>query len=149
MTEDTWKRLAAQYELFPDAAAGPATPEEIQTAEREIGLPFAEDFREFLLRYGGAYVGWCEIYGIREPALFRSDTDKTKNQLVMMQSFYKRGFPGIGEWVIIADDGRGNPIGIAPDGTVQRIDHDCGMEVDTLAVTFEQFIREKCLEIAP
>lgn len=140
-----WDRLDAEYREWPQAAAQPGTPAEVEAAEAQTGLVFPPAYREFLLRYGGAYVGAFEIFGIREPGLFRSGGEEELNRVVAKQRFYKeqQGFPGIESWLVFSEDGYGNPIGIAPDGSVLRIDHDCGMEITVLAPSFLEFLAKQ------
>lgn len=45
---------------------GPVSREEIERAERNIGIAFSAGYREFLERYGGAMIGSLPLFGLRE-----------------------------------------------------------------------------------
>src|SRR5690349_8875404 len=140
MDEEIWKRLAADYAEFADAAAPPATAEEINAAERQLGLPFPPQYRELLLRYGGAYVGQYEILGVREPALSRGEEPERRNQVVAENEEYRRNrWPAIDRVLVFCTDGSGNPIGFGPDGRVWKSDHNAAFVYEWKANTFEEF----------
>lgn len=63
MTPDTIDRLDAKLEAPILRAVDLPSEAEIVQAEREIGVPFPEDYRQFLLRYGGAMVGSHPAFG--------------------------------------------------------------------------------------
>lgn len=43
---------------------GPRPEELVAKAEKELGLHFASQYRDFLLRFGTAHIGYHEIYGV-------------------------------------------------------------------------------------
>ena len=58
MMPDTINRLDTKFTEFPIMRAADAPSEaEIVQAEQQIGVPFPDDYRQFLSRYGGAMVG--------------------------------------------------------------------------------------------
>ena len=62
-----WDLLDSEFREDPNATGGPVTDEEeISTAERTLGVRFCEQYRKFLTRYGGAYVGAYPVYGLRK-----------------------------------------------------------------------------------
>jgi len=146
MQEDTWNQIAARQTGFETLVQGqgpPVTEAEIEQAACELGLSFPAEYREFLLRLGGAVIGAYALYGLR-PVEFMGDAWSVMDANRALRT---EGWPGIEEWLIICEDGRGNPIGLAPDGQVRVVDHDCGFETRVLAASFEDFIRRKCLSL--
>ena len=136
MRESTLVSLDTLFAKWPILRAPEgATAGEIAAASAELGVPFPDDYREFLLRYGGAVVGPYPVYGLRVAEVMgRNDT------VVEVNRHYRdQKWPGTEEWLIISSDHAGNPFGIAPDGCVWRSDHDFGFigpEVDS----FEDFL---------
>lgn len=142
MREDTWRPLEAVLAKWAFLVAPAASVEEIEEASATLGLPFPADYKEFLLRTGGAYVGGCQIYGTRTT----DDMSPKETVTQRTQDYRDYEWPGVEEWIIICMDGRGNPLGIAPDGKVWRSDHDVG-DIMPIADSFEDFIRRECLRL--
>ncbi len=128
------------FESDPGFSTGPMDEEEILLNEEKIGLSFCQSYKAFLREYGSGLVDAYYIHG--KPANsfmgghLKSVMEKTK--------FYKEAqrWPGIEDWYIISDDGRGNPIGIDPEGKVWLSDHDAGFEKVKLADNFEEFLHK-------
>lgn len=113
---------------------------EIQQMAKNIGVVFSSSYVDFLKNYGSGIVDSFYIHG-NPCELFmggplKSVADKTL--------FYKttQKWPGIDDWYVISDDGRGNPIGCKPDGSVWLSDHDAGFEQIKLADSFEDFLHK-------
>lgn len=117
---------------------GPCNKDEICKAEFELKLPFNPGYKEFLELYGGGVVGSYFVYGLKKQISMGNDLWS----VVQNTNFYKitQQWPGIDDWYIISDDGRGNPIGCKPDGSVWLSDHDAGFEQVKLADSFEDFL---------
>src|SRR5262245_15518095 len=45
-------------------ASGPCTEEEIKNAERDLGVQFPPEYREFLAKYGAARIAGYQIAGL-------------------------------------------------------------------------------------
>lgn len=140
MKPETLRRLAASFEQFPCLVGTPATEDEVLDAERRLGCQFDPDYREFLLRFGGATVGSEHIHGLSP---VESMDDEMWSVVALTEHFRGDGWRGIEGWYICSMDGRGNPIGLKPDGTVWCVDHDVG-DCYLVSEMFEGFI-EKCL----
>jgi len=85
-----------------------------------LNVPLPEDYREFLRRYGCAAVGAYHAFGLGyAPALHGYG-----NVAAVTEGYRAEEWPGTERWVVISEDGFGNPIGIAPDGRVWIPDHD-------------------------
>lgn len=141
MREDTWAALDAQFSKFPMMKAEPVPPEEFDGAV--VGLPFSvpADYRQFVLRYGGALVGPYPIFGLRQADAMGSEE---ASFLDITQRFRDDGWQGVDEWLVVSMDHAGNPIGISADGRIWCSDHESG-EVVPVALTFERYLRSKCL----
>lgn len=145
ISDDTWQRIAEDHSGIGEmgrALGPPVTEAEIAELSTALGLLVFGQFRDFLLRAGGAAVGSYEIYGLRPTA--------GSSELVqeMNQRWRVRGISELEEqWLLISDDGSGNPIGLDAGGRVLRADHDGGMVVDELGVDFEDFLRRECLRL--
>lgn len=146
MKQSTWDLIDKAHEGIEGfvRATGPAlTDEEISAASAELGIDFPADYREFLLRLGAATIGQFHIFGLRR-------TEVCPNLLVERNRFYRRqGWPGISDWLILTDDGTGNPVGIARDGRVLCVDHNRGFAVEEWGRDFEDFIRRACRNLVP
>jgi hypothetical protein len=141
MREDTWKRLDAHLAELPDTCAGPALDEEIKAASARLRIPFPPDYRDFLRRYGAAHVGSWPIFGVRPAA----SLGKVWSVVDVNEGYRAQRYPGIIDWLIISEDGAGNPYGIAPDGQVWVSDHDFA-QIEPMARDFEDFLLRVCLE---
>jgi hypothetical protein len=115
----------------------------IGDAEKRINIKFNDNYKKFLVLYGGAMIKGDLVYGLSKQV----DMDDAIWSVVDKTNFYKvtQQWPGIEDWYIISDDGRGNPIGCKPDGSVWLSDHDAGFEQIKLADSFEEFL-EKILD---
>jgi len=141
MHRETWKKLDDAFGEFPIMKAGPGMQSDIDEAAHSIGCEFHEDFREFLLRYGGAMVGAYPIFGVGQATVMGNDAWSITE---MTKRFRREGWDGTADWYIVSMDGAGNPIGISPDGRVWISDHDAGA-VSVIASDFEAFIARYCL----
>jgi len=66
MNQDTLIRLTEKLSEWPILRAETLPSRtEIDAASSQLGVPFALDYREFLLRFGAAMVGPYPIYGLR------------------------------------------------------------------------------------
>ena len=119
---------------------GPVPKSEIFLAEKKLKTSFSKSYKKFLEKYGGELLNGYTINGLRKTILMDIDLWS----VVQNTKFYKetQKWPGIEDWYIISDDGRGNPIGCKPDGSVWLSDHDAGFEQVKLADDFEQFLEK-------
>lgn len=142
MMQDIWERLEIEFAQFPILKVGTVTKEEIDSASLSLGIPFPEDYREFLLRYGGAIVGPYSIFGLRAVEPMGNQWSVTE----VNQHYRAEKWPGVEKWLVISRDHAGNPMGIEKDGRVLVSDHDTG-DISPIASSFEDFIRRQCLSI--
>ena len=142
MMPDTINRLDTKFTEFPIMRAADAPSEaEIVQAEQQIGVPFPDDYRQFLSRYGGAMVGPYPIFGLRPVEVMDVDLWSV---LDVTRHYRSQEVPGTDHWAIISMDHAGNPIGMDRDGVIWIHDHDFG-GLSPLARDFEDYVRVWCL----
>jgi len=142
MNSSLVKKVANYFAENPEDCIGEVEKDEIKDAEENLGISFSEGYKNFISKYSAAGINTYFIHGFRQIPLMGNNwsvVDKTY--------FYKnkQEWPGISDWYVISDDGRGNPIGCKPDGSVWLSDHDAGFEQVKLADSFEEFL-EKLLD---
>jgi SMI1/KNR4 family protein SUKH-1 len=143
MRNQTWQALEDIFSEYPILKAEPVESPEVIAAEREIGIPLAEDYKEFIRRYGGAIVGPFPVYGLRRAEPMGDDESSF---LEVTERFRKDRWPGVEKWVIISTDFDGNPVGLDPEGKIWISDHDeCAIQL--LARSFEEYLRDWCLRL--
>jgi len=133
VTPSTWEHLEAEFRRFPILKGQPASAEEVEKTASVLGLPFPDDYRDFLLRYGAAIVGPYPIFGLRPVEPMGNDWSVVE----INRRLREDRWPGIDEWLIISQDHAGNPMGFASDGQVWISDHG---HLSVIAKDFEAFI---------
>lgn len=113
---------------------------EVINIENKLDTTFCQQYKDFLLRYGGGYVGAYPIYGLRKDRMM---DNKLWAIDVITNHFIKQGLTFIEGNYVISDDQSGNPVFIKKNGKVYIYDHDYN-ELDEIAIDFEQFLL-KCL----
>jgi hypothetical protein len=133
-----WKLLEGYYSASSLSQAGSVDVAAVRKAEKVLGLVFPAGYKKYLQTYGGGGIESFFIYGLRQQA----EMGDNLWSVIQNTNFYKREqeWPGIEDWVVISDDGRGNPIGLTPRGEVWLSDHDSGFEQIKLADSFEEFL---------
>ena len=121
-----------------DAVASSVSYDEIENAEKEIGLKFDKIYKLLISKYGAIDINGQFIYGLRYVILM----DESCWSVIDNTKFFKetQNWPGIEDWYIVSDDGSGNPIGINPKGEVWLSDHNSNFEQIKLADNFEEFL---------
>lgn len=144
MKPDTIERLDGMFTESPVMRAEEVpTTDEIDSASEQVGVPFSDDYREFLLRYGGATVGPYPIFGLRASEVM----DKDRWSLIEVTNEVRQsGLSCVSDWVIFSEDHSGSPIGMDANGRVWIFDHDFGGATE-LAADFEDYIRTQCLKV--
>ena len=140
MENQLWELLNKEYKNYPEDFGRRCKSEEIEEAQEKVKLEFHASYKNFLLKYGSATLPGFIIYGL----IPLPEMGKSVNNIVKKTAFYKnfQKWPGIENWYVISDDGRGNPIGIDPQGKVWLSDHDAGFEKVKLADSFEEFLHK-------
>lgn len=141
MENNVWEALKIYFEDDrEDYVGGGVSLGDINKAEIELNVKFDDSYKQFLLKYGGAMVSGDLLYGLS----YQDDMSMDCWSVIQNTNFYKvtQKWPDIDDWYIISDDGRGNPIGCKPDGSVWLSDHDVGFEQVKLADDFEEFLHK-------
>jgi cell wall assembly regulator SMI1 len=137
---DTWVELDEQFARYPFLRAGTAEAVAVDVASAAVGLSFPDDYREFLLKHGGAIVGPYPVFGVRPVEAMGNEWSVVE----MNRRFRADRWPGVDSWLIVSADHAGNPMGIDSDGHVLISDHDLG-GISVTADSFEDFLRKRCL----
>jgi hypothetical protein len=144
MMKDTIDKLNSEFSEFPTMRADSLpSSKEIEEASKEVGVPFAPDYHEFLSHFGGAMVGAYPIYGLRSVPVMGSHRWSV---VEVTRQFRDDKVPGCDSWVVISEDQAGNPIGMDSEGSIWIHDHDFG-GISPLAKSFEEYIRTNCLNL--
>jgi SMI1 / KNR4 family (SUKH-1) len=138
--DDTWAALESQFARHPFLRGGRVPQEEIDAAIAALQVPFPDDYREFLLRYGGAIVGPYPVFGLRPVEPMGNEW----SVLEVNRRYRRERWRGVDDWLIVSVDHAGNPMGIAEDGRVWVSDHDFG-DIAPIADSFEHFLQKECL----
>jgi hypothetical protein len=141
MKESTWRALDQQFAEFPNLRAGSVEDSEIEAVSAALEKEVPPDYREFLRRFGSAFVGPYPIFGLRPVEPMGSMWSVVQ----VNRHFQEQKWPGVDEWLIVSMDQGGNPIGLSLDGRVWISDHG---HVETLASTFEDFLRYEALGLS-
>jgi len=143
MRNETWQALDDLFSRTPILKAEEVESNEIAAAECEVGVALADDFKEFVRRYGGAIVGPFRVFGLRRAIpMGRNEASFVE----ITKSFRQQRWPGVEKWAIISTDHAGNPVGLDAEGKVWISDHDAHA-VQTIAANFEAYLRKQCLNL--
>jgi hypothetical protein len=137
--KDIWIILENQYQKDSSDFGIPVEDNTLmQEGEKTLGVKFSDQYIYFLSKFGGAIMPGHIVYGL----IPRSEKGYLKETVVTETKFFKetQQWPDIESWYIISDDGRGNPIGIDPEGKVWLSDHDSAFKQIKLADSFEEFL---------
>lgn len=146
MQADTLKRIAAKYERFIDSWSHESVPaDEIDAAESRLGVPFPADYREFVQRFGGGYVGGYAVAGLRR---WEAAGKSEWSVIELTERHRANGWPGTETWTVFSTDGSGNPIGFDATGRVWLSDHD-SRECVCLEESMEDWMRRWALRVEP
>jgi len=122
------------YKDEPEFFQNKASDAEIEQAEEQLGVIFDKDYKEFIKRYGGCYVG-VDVYA------FKNASDLSNKTVIDLTLFYRdqEVISETGGFYTISFDGSGNPIILNQTGEVVMYDHDNG-EFIVEAASFEELI---------
>lgn len=144
MRDETWQALDDLFLATPIMRAEEVESDEIATAEQEVGVALADDYKEFVRRYGGAIVGPFRVFGLRRAVpMGKNETSFVE----VTKNFRRQRWPAVEKWAVISMDHGGNPIGLDDGGKVWISDHDA-RAVQVIAANFEEYLRKRCLNLS-
>ena len=108
MEISTLRKLEESYEMFPVLRAEGVMQPEIDAAATQLGVPFPQDYQEFLLNYGGGHAGALAVAVLRR---WRAASQNNWSVIEVTKRRRAKGCPGAQHWVFFSDDGFGNPVG--------------------------------------
>jgi hypothetical protein len=127
----------------PEDRAESVPDAEILAARDALGVDFPQDYIDFVRRYGAGMVGPSPILGLRRADAMSVDE---WSLIDVNREFRASNWPGVDEWLIVSVDLGGNPVGISKDGRVWVSDHGF-RQILCIADSFEDFLREECLDL--
>jgi hypothetical protein len=145
MRNETWELLERQYRRFRTDRAEGVDGSEFDA--KFVGLPVSADYREFVIRYGGALVGNYPIYGLRMAEDMGTVRGK-RTAPEITQMFRDLKWQSVENWLVFSIDQSGQPIGMPADGSVLISDRGLG-QVQQLADSFEDFLLKWGLRLVP
>jgi len=137
MRNEIVHQLEEYFTKYPILRGRPASEATIEAAQQRLGCRFAREYVDFLRLFGCGIVGPDPVYGIGAEAVAAMGSDDDVD--AQTERFRAQQWPGVTDWYVISVDGRGNPIGIGPDGKVRLSDHDVG-DILIVAESFEAFL---------
>jgi len=146
MNEETWKVIEERFSRWPQDRASPVDAAEFDQAMTDFAPNVDEDYRAFVLRYGGGFVGPNPIYGLRK-AEWMGTVGGKATAPELTQLFRGKQWPAVQDWLIFSIDQGGNPVGLAQDRTVWLSDQLDYPQIVQLASGFEDFLLKWCLKI--
>ncbi len=120
------------HELFRGRGCSLA---DIARAQDALGVLFHEDYKAFVMTFGGSFVG-APIYGFNNSSLLESST-----VVDLTERFRSDRWPGADDAYVISFDMAGNPVMVDPSGAVITYDHDSG-EMICLSTSFRGFVED-------
>ncbi|WP_433606658.1 SMI1/KNR4 family protein [Prescottella agglutinans] len=117
---------------------GPGQPipsGELRDRLATVGLVPDGEYEEFVGRWGGCFVG-VPVHAWNNASILGRES------CIELTTWAREAYGSLIDGVVIADDGSGNPIWIAADGTVRLVDHDSGKTVVQLAPDFRSLLED-------
>lgn len=133
-------RIERTLDLYGRGRPIPAT--ELRARLDALGVVADEDFAEFVGRWGGCFVG-VSVHAWDNADLIGRET------CIELTTWARDAYGALIDGVVFADDGSGNPIWIAADGSVCLVDHDNANTVVRLAASFRELLDENVDAAAP
>ena len=145
MQPSTIQKLEEDYDEFPGMRADGVSQSEIDELASQFGIPFPEDYQEFLRRYGGGQVGSSSVAGLRR---WKFAANMVWSVIELTAHYRKQQYPGTDRWVVFSDDGCANPIGFDELGRIWISDHN-SYEFVCIEGSFEDWMRRWAFNLEP
>lgn len=135
--KNIWKTLYKNKKIEPQCyAKGVPNNQEIIELEKALNVNISEQYKKFLIEFGGAELDAYVVFGLYGTSFMGPDL----NTVISNTQFYRnQNFPGTDKWYVVSDDGSGNPFGVDAEGKVWLSDHD-SHEFILVADDFEEFL---------
>ncbi|MBA3707846.1 MAG: SMI1/KNR4 family protein [Planctomycetes bacterium] len=147
MRPSTIAAITSSLEKLPNCRSEAVTNEgEISNAEKQLGVTFSPDYKQFLNIFGGAVVGRRLIYGLRLAEYMHGNKDFTV--IGATNQYRTKKWPSVSAWYVVSADGAGNPIGVDSEGAVWIFDHN-QMRAEKIYAGFDEWIVNDCLVTDP
>lgn len=124
-------RIERAVRVYGAGRAIPAT--ELRDRLRAIDLVPDASYEEFVGRWGGCFVG-VPVHAWDNASLLGRES------CVELTTWARDAHGPLIDGVVFGDDGSGNPMWIAADGTVRLVDHDRAGDVVRLAPDFRSLL---------
>jgi hypothetical protein len=141
MKSEVELRLKTLFQRHPILVAGGVPARELDKLERYCGFALPDDYKHFVIDYGGAIVGPYPIYGLRRAHPMGNNDGSA---IEVTERYRSQKTPGIENWLIISMDLSGSPIGLLDTGEIWLADCEWNT-VEKISPDFETFLREVCL----
>lgn len=123
----------------PEGVGGPVPMNEIEAAEKELGVKLPDDYKEYLHNYGSGGVPQYQILGLRV-AVFNPETELSFVEVT--NEFRKRLTEPYDKMVVVCTDYDGDPVGFLPDEpNIFVLDHESGKRLE-MADSFEHLLEK-------
>ena len=133
LTPDLVARVERAVRVYGPGRPIPA--EELRDRLRALDLVPDEGYEEFVGRWGGCFVG-VAVHAWDNARLVGRET------CVELTTWARDAYGSLIDGLVFSDDGSGNPIWIAADGSVRLVDHDRGGAVTRLAPGFRSLLED-------
>jgi SMI1 / KNR4 family (SUKH-1) len=143
MKKSTWNLITEKYDQRPSYHSNGVAVEDFEKAFANFSVP--DDYREFVVRFGGGFIGTYPIYGL-QLADSMGTIGRKCTAVEITAWFRERKWPGVEDWLIFSIDQSGNPVGFAADHSVWISDI-APLQVQKLGNDFEDFVLKWCLRV--
>ena len=133
---DTRTKIAALANEQPMLFAKGASESDLARIEKFSGFSLPETFKWFISNYGSGIPGSFLLYGIGIPEIFGGGDECITD---LTQEFTDNGWTSAEKGLVVAIDGRGNPVVLIETGAIIIEDHDVG-DVRIIATDFEDLL---------
>lgn len=146
MNPDTLQRLVVMFARHLCMWAGEgASAQELDCAAQTLGVRLPDDYRDFVMRFGGGHTGSLSVAGLRA---WETAGAGEWSVIELTEHYRIASWPGTEAWAVFSNDGFGNPIDFDSWGRVWCSDHD-SQECVCLETSFDNWLRCWALRVEP
>lgn len=120
-----------------------ASAQELDRAAQALGVQLPDDYRDFVMRFGGGHAGSLPVAGLR---VWDTASAGEWSVIELTDRYRIENWPGTEAWAVISNDGCGNPIGLDALGRVWLSDHDA-QECVCLESSFDNWLRRCAMRV--